>query len=199
MHVQAILFDIGGVVVKDLGLRESARKTLGIADADTFWNSFNEAVLPACRGEEELADAWLRMGRELDIPVSEQISKYLWQGDYEANIEIDRELLDFVRSLRSSVKTGVISNTVEEHAAILRKLGVYEPFDEVVLSHEVGITKDSPEIFELALDRLELPASSVVFIDDVERYRKVAEDVGMTAFLYRDLPDLCEKMELLGF
>jgi len=196
--MEAVLFDIGGVVVNDHSLRQRAREALGISDADAFWKSFNEAALPACRGEEPLANAWRRVGETLGVTVSDAVANSLWSDDYEANIQVDHDLLRFIDQLRAHVRTGVISNTVSEHASVLRKLGVYDHFDDVVLSHEVGITKDSPQIFDLALERLQLPPSSVVFIDDVERFRAVAESKGMTGILYKDLKDLKEQLSKLG-
>lgn len=195
--MQAILFDIGGVVIDDHCLRQRAREALGISDADAFWQAFNEAALPACRGEEPLAEAWRRVGRSLGVSVTEEIARSLWNDDYEANIKVNHELLEFVDQLGLRYQTGVISNTVAEHARVLRSLGVYDHFNDVVLSHEVGITKDSPQIFDLALERLKLPASEVVFIDDVERFRAVAEAQGMQGVLYRDLQGLKEEIAKL--
>lgn len=198
--IRGIYFDIGGVIVNDHALRQRARDLLGIQDAEAFWRVFNEAALPACRGEEPLSEAWKRVGVALGIPVPDEVARSLWNSDYEEHIKIDFELLKLITELGKTIKTGVISNTVAEHASVLRKLGVYDPFDEVILSHEIGATKDAPRIFELALLRMDLPARTVAFVDDVEKFRAVAADHGIEAILYTGLPDLrlrLQQLELL--
>jgi putative hydrolase of the HAD superfamily len=54
-------------------------------------------------------------------------------------------------------------------------------FDTVVISGEVGLRKPHAAIFELALERLGLPAEQAVFVDDAEPNVLGARAVGMTA------------------
>ncbi len=55
-----------------------------------------------------------------------------------------------------------------------------ELFDDIVDSHEVGLRKPNPAIYELAMRRLELTdASKGVFLDDVMRNVDGARAVGM--------------------
>lgn len=194
LEMKAVIFDIGGVVVKDHGLRDQAREALGISNAEAFWTAFNEAALPACRGEEPLAQAWMRVGQMLGISVAPELAAKLWNDDYASGIEVDQSVLQLVDELRRTLKTAVVSNTVEEHARVLRQLGVYSHFDEVVLSHEVGSTKDTDSIFNLCLERLGVRADEVVFIDDVERFRATAEGLGMEAILYTNVTALRERL-----
>jgi putative hydrolase of the HAD superfamily len=54
-----------------------------------------------------------------------------------------------------------------------------ERFDAVVISHQVGLRKPDPQIFALAADRIAVPPSECVFVDDVERYLPPARALGM--------------------
>jgi putative hydrolase of the HAD superfamily len=47
-----------------------------------------------------------------------------------------------------------------------QELGVWDLFDVTVLSETEGIAKPDPAIYEITLDRLGLPASAGVFVDD---------------------------------
>ncbi len=47
-----------------------------------------------------------------------------------------------------------------------QELGVWDLFDVTVLSETEGIAKPDPAIYEITLDRLGLPASACVFVDD---------------------------------
>ncbi len=54
--MQAILFDVGGVLISHHGFLERALAVFPGVEAEVFWTVFNEIALPACRGEESLAN-----------------------------------------------------------------------------------------------------------------------------------------------
>jgi epoxide hydrolase-like predicted phosphatase len=59
-------------------------------------------------------------------------------------------------------------------------------FDPVVISGEVGLRKPLAPIYQLALERLDLPAGRVLFVDDAEPNVLGARAVGMRALLHAD-------------
>ncbi|WP_316759600.1 HAD family hydrolase [Streptomyces herbicida] len=59
-------------------------------------------------------------------------------------------------------------------------------FDPVVISGEVGLRKPLAPIYELTLDRLDLPAERAVFVDDAAPNVLGARAVGMRALLHTD-------------
>jgi len=72
-------------------------------------------------------------------------------------------------------------------------------FDAIVISGEVGLNKPDAEIFELAADRVGVPAGECVFVDDLRENCEGAERVGMTAVRHRDGPRTVAELEgLLG-
>jgi HAD superfamily hydrolase (TIGR01509 family) len=77
-------------------------------------------------------------------------------------------------------------------------MGIYEEFDEVILSHEVGLTKDDPKIFQVALSRLQLEPQEAIFIDDFAAYVEVARSVGMQAILYTGASALTASLKNFG-
>ena len=60
-----------------------------------------------------------------------------------------------------------------------------EMFDAVVISGEVGMRKPEREIFELALDRIGLPAAECVFVDDVPHNVEAAAEAGLVGIVHR--------------
>ncbi len=56
--------------------------------------------------------------------------------------------------------------------------------DVVLLSHRIGARKPDPEAYELAVRAVGVAPESCVFVDDLKRNIRGAEDLGMTAFLY---------------
>ena len=63
-----------------------------------------------------------------------------------------------------------------------------ELFDDVVDSHEVGVRKPNPAIYQLALARLGAEAGRTAFLDDVATNVSAAEGVGMRGVLVDEDP-----------
>jgi epoxide hydrolase-like predicted phosphatase len=114
-----------------------------------------------------------------------------------AGLSPEQAMIDAVESARSSgIRTGLISNSWGT--------GIYERapmaiFDATVISGDVGLHKPQPEIYELGAERIGVPASECVFVDDLRENVAGAEAVGMTAILHRDPAGTISELErLLG-
>jgi HAD superfamily hydrolase (TIGR01509 family) len=93
---------------------------------------------------------------------------------------------DLVRALRPRYRLGILSNADRTLRDRLRNgLPIYDLFDDVVCSAEVGMAKPEPAIYALACERLGLPPGACVFVDDHEPNIAGAEAVGLRAVLYR--------------
>jgi len=105
----------------------------------------------------------------------------LW-SDYLGELSV--ELATYFRALRPRYRTGIISNsfvgaTEREEAAY----GFSSLCDTIVYSHEVGIEKPDPRIFELALARLGVRPEESLFLDDLAIHVEAARALGMKAVL----------------
>lgn len=73
-----------------------------------------------------------------------------------------------IKKVRQQCRLGLISNFT--HAPViyksLRKLGISEFFNAIVISEENGWRKPSPKIFQNALNRLQVSAEQAVYIGD---------------------------------
>ncbi|MEO6144011.1 MAG: HAD family phosphatase [Dermatophilaceae bacterium] len=72
-----------------------------------------------------------------------------------------------------------------------------EMFDAVVISGEVGMRKPEPEIYELALDRIGLPAGECVFIDDMPHNIAAAARAGLAGIVHRSFDETAGELEAL--
>jgi putative hydrolase of the HAD superfamily len=74
------------------------------------------------------------------------------------------------------------------------------PFDVVVESSVEGLRKPDPRIYALTLERLGVPASEAIFLDDLGINLKPARELGITTIKVTD-PDvaLAELSEVVGF
>ena len=69
-------------------------------------------------------------------------------------------------------------------------------FKDGVFSHDVGIRKPDPMIYQIVLERASHPPSECLFIDDKPAMLDPAEEVGMTVIAFVD-PDPLET-DLVG-
>jgi epoxide hydrolase-like predicted phosphatase len=112
------------------------------------------------------------------------------------------EVVDFARELRASGLSSalVTNNALEFRDYWRRSIPLDELFDHVIDSSEVGLRKPDPRIFELALERLGVDASSAVFLDDYAGNVDAARRVGIRGVLVTDAygEALAELSRLLG-
>jgi putative hydrolase of the HAD superfamily len=104
-------------------------------------------------------------------------------------------MYQLVEQLRQSkVRVAMLSNIDERLATFLRKWKLYEPFDPCLLSYEIGIEKPDPKAFELLLQRLNLPAKDVVFIDDKPENVEAANQLGIHAILFESSEQIRQEL-----
>jgi epoxide hydrolase-like predicted phosphatase len=98
------------------------------------------------------------------------------------------------RAHAAGVRTGLLSNSWGNE---YDRSDWHEMFDAVVISGEVGMRKPEPEIFELALDRIGLPAGECVFIDDLAHNIVAAERAGLVGIVHRTFDETAGELGAL--
>src|SRR5690606_37883769 len=110
---------------------------------------------------------------------------------------IDRELVDFIRSLRGKFHVGLISNAWDGMRAYLEKNGLLAVFDTVIISAEVKAAKPGAGIYRLALEQAQVKANEAVFVDDVPANIEACQQVGMRGILFKDPQDAMRQLKQL--
>jgi putative hydrolase of the HAD superfamily len=113
-------------------------------------------------------------------------------------VHADEEMISAVgRAREAGIHTGLISNswgTRRYDRALLSEL-----FDGVVLSGEERMRKPTPAIYELGAERIGVPASSCVFVDDLAFNLEPAAELGMATVHHVDsATSIVELQRLLG-
>lgn len=94
------------------------------------------------------------------------------------------EVYDLASKLRKrGFRTAILSNMLTVSAEELRKQGFYDDFDPVILSCEEHLAKPAEAFYQRALEKLQVAAQEVLFIDDQDRYLAGARKVGMHTIL----------------
>jgi putative hydrolase of the HAD superfamily len=106
-------------------------------------------------------------------------------------------LWEVARQARAAgIRVGLLSNSWGLDAYPWDQLATH--FDVQVISGEVGLRKPDPAIYELALDRLEVPADRTAFVDDLPHNVEVADELGLFGVLH-DGDDAATATALSGF
>ena len=97
-------------------------------------------------------------------------------------------MIVFMASLRDEgYRMALLTNNVREWELRWRALApVDEIFELVIDSAFVGVRKPEPEMYELTLTALGVPAAECLFIDDIEVNCIAAQEAGMAAVWFRD-------------
>ena len=85
--------------------------------------------------------------------------------------------------LKQSHRLGIISDTWPSARRVLKNAGLYELFDAVTLSCELGVYKPHRRMYEHALASLGLPAEQTIFVDDCPECLDGAEALGIRPVL----------------
>ncbi|MFN8531927.1 MAG: HAD family phosphatase [Dehalococcoidia bacterium] len=106
------------------------------------------------------------------------------------------EMLHVLTLLREQgYRTGLISNCDNETVVLWPETPFLSAFDATVFSCDMGLMKPDPRIYALASERLGVPPSQTVFIDDNEEFVAAAEAVGMRGIICRDSQTAVDELQ----
>jgi glucose-1-phosphatase len=119
----------------------------------------------------------------------------IWNGIFEPY----DAMTPAIEALHGRVPMAVLSNTNAMHFAELRgRLPVLDRFDAVLTSHELGLMKPEPAIYEAALARLGVAPGEAAFFDDLPGHVEGARRVGMRGFIFTDVERFTADLTRLG-
>ena len=179
-------------------LLEKFIKIFNPENEEEFWNFLNIEAVPMCKGEISEEQFWKNVAKSLGREYDQAQMEKLWQEDFEELTNLDDEVIRIIQKLRKNYKVALISNIIKPHIDICEKIGVFNNFDLTMLSCELGLTKDSEKIFEDTLEKLDLQPDECIFIDDIGKFVKIANQVGMQGILYKNAGQLKEELMKIG-
>lgn len=197
-RVKAVLFDLGGTLIKTAEIPLVLRRILvdcgvdrSLEEVVQAWRKVDEGLnfreLPVLL--EEFWVRWnVRILRNLEVDsgvrrLAELIAGHWW--DYcDVSLFSDAErVLPLLRE--RGLKLGVVTNGLQSDVdEILPRVGLEGFFDVVVVIDSLGRMKPDVEVFRYALEKLEVEACEAVFVgDELEADYKGASGAGLTVFL----------------
>jgi epoxide hydrolase-like predicted phosphatase len=110
--------------------------------------------------------------------------------------QADNAMHDAVVTLRQAgFRTGLLSNSWGADRYDRSRWA--DMFDVLVISGEHQVRKPEKRIYEIAVDRMALPASELVFVDDIGGNLKPARELGMTTVQHLEASQTIAELEKL--
>jgi epoxide hydrolase-like predicted phosphatase len=201
MCIRAVVFDIGGVLEITSGAEPSAGfpkmvaawearlgMELGVLSArirvlnERLERVGKDGALGTCT-EAEWREG-LRLATGMDQAQTDAFIEDFWDVYLG---ELNGELAAYFSGLRPRYRTALLSNSfVGARERERDRYHFEEMTDLIIYSHEEGMAKPDPRIFELTCARLGVLPREVVFLDDVEPSVTAARALGIHALLFRD-------------
>ncbi len=203
--IEAVISDFGGVLTSPLvdsfaAFQEStgiSLEDLGMAMADVAARLGVNPLFELERGRMSEVDFLGELSDELRERLGRPVQMDDFGALYFAHLTPNEPMIDYMRKLRDrGYRLALCTNNVREWDARWRSmLAVDELFEIVVVSAFEGMRKPEPEIYQLTLERLAVPASATVFVDDVDVNCAAAQEAGMRAVQFRDTEQAIAEIE----
>ena len=180
--IKALISDLGGVLLRTRSdrSRRALEQRLGLTPNTIEARVFDsELSLQAQRGEVSEETMWSALECDLDLLRFGLTAREFRDKFFEEDF-VDEDLVDLIRSVRPSLKTGLISNAWDGLREMLHtRVPVVDAFDVIVISAEEKIAKPDPRLYQLALERLGVKAGEAIFLDDFRENVHAAQALGL--------------------
>jgi epoxide hydrolase-like predicted phosphatase len=205
--IKAIIFDLGGVLMTDVPLKEiaedlakksslSADEIHGHLYPTEHWDLLTLGKIT----EDEYWYDFLRISKiseKLEVG-SEKLKKKLKRKVRSSLFPLD-DSTKIVDLLKIRHKLAILSNHSKEWSKYMRqKFDLFKSFDPIIFSCYVGFRKPDPKIYEIALEKLKCDPEECIFIDDKKRNTDRAEKLGMKGIVFEEASKLIKDLSKLG-
>ena len=193
---KTIIFDLGAVIL-NINYQNTIDEftKLGIKNAATFYSKkvqtdlFNKIETGIISSNEFL--------KELQKKTKNANIKQLEKAWNAMLLDLPEERLHLIKKLNENHAIFLLSNTNAIHIDALKKqlgekkwLAFCELFDEMYLSHELGLRKPDIEIFKYILKEQKLNPKEVFFIDDSPQHIASSKKLGINSHHLSDNEDI---------
>jgi putative hydrolase of the HAD superfamily len=203
MTIKAIIFDLGGVIV----------------DLD-FSNFYNKIILQSPLNKPQ-TPIMMEFFRQSDIYHQGNMSD---DEFYQLACELlqvcildkaeffnafnsiisgyNPDMVELLKRLKNSNRFKIIalSNVNSSHWNYLKNKNweFFKYFDELVLSHEIHLTKPDYKFFNYAIEKAGCDREEILFIDDGLNNVRAAKELGIKAIKFTNVEDLIEQFKELN-
>ncbi len=195
--IQAVIWDLAGVLMHtnygDFNSMLASKLQVPQEEAERVMESRENSLWDLDELDEDEFFGFIL--QELNLPAHkrETIKRVYTEDCY-----INTVLLTYIRGLRVSYKTALLTNFPAHIHDFMRTTWRMDgAFDQIIASCDVKLLKPDARIFQLTLDRLNVAAEAAVFIDDRWINVSAAQAFGMQGILYQNRAQVMADLESL--
>lgn len=185
--MERYLFDFDGTLVDSMPSYASMMTNILDEHGIKYGEDIIKIITPL--GYEGTAKYFVEMG--IDKTVAELVATMRERATeaYTYRIGAKETVIETLRALKArGASLNVL--TASPHTALdpcLKRLGVFDLFDNVWSCEDFATTKADPEIYKMAAERIGARVDEVIFIDDNLGADKTAKSAGMVVYgIYDD-------------
>ena len=196
---QVLLLDLGGVVL-GINFRRVFTYWAEAAGVDeaVFYDHWrlDDAYKAQETGDLDFADYTAHLSKTLRVSMSDAQWRDGWNALWTARYD---DVAALFPTLKQRFRLCAFSNTNAAHAEsfLQRYPHIFQHFEKLYLSHEVGCRKPAPESFLSVCKLMQCPPSEVIFLDDTKENVAGAKAAGLTAYLTRSQSEVVETLRSL--
>jgi putative hydrolase of the HAD superfamily len=189
--IEAMVSDFGGVLTTPLiesflafqNETGIAMEQLGEAMQRIAEREGDHPLFELETGAISESDFLSQMAEELTADLGHRPEMHRFSEIYFEALKPNEPMIELMREFRNGgLRMALLTNNVKEWEPLWRSmLPVDQIFEIVVDSAFVSCRKPDPEIYEIVLERLGLPAAACAFVDDVEVNCDSARELGFSA------------------
>ncbi|MFX0108241.1 MAG: HAD family hydrolase [Candidatus Hodarchaeota archaeon] len=185
---KGLVLDMDGVIRHiDLDIAENVAKSLGFTYEEimsTLWD--NKYGVDLIRGTMTRREWWNAVSGS-DGRLEGVSQDVIWNGLFEKS-DIDRDLIDFISTLKQRFVTAVFTNCDEaSKIQIIEELGPDHPFDFVISSSDIKFAKPEREAFQKLLRIIDVEPSLCFYFDDSINNVESALSIGINGHLFKNI------------
>jgi len=197
--VTCLFLDIGGVLLSDgwsHGDSKLAAKTFGL-DLVELKIRHNQALDTYELGKFTIKEYLSQVVFYKKRPFTQvQFRKFMF-----AQSKPFPKMIGLARRLKAQYGLKILVVNNEGHGLNeyrIRKFHLDGFVDSFISSCVVHLRKPDPDIFRIALETAQVPASQVVYIDNTPMFVQIAKGLGIRSILHTDYRSTCAKLAAFG-
>jgi len=203
--IKAIIFDLGSVLVGNEWwvIYKKIAQELNISE-----EKVKEIKRPLLgkwgTGEIDEEKFWKEFEKQAGIKINRKFTKDLWFRTYRDNTKDINKSWEILAELKAQkVDLALITNIIPPHVRANEETGRINKlkdlgFKVLVMSCNVGVCKPDPQIYKIALKKLNLSAEECVFVDDILDNIEGAKKLGIQGIHFQTPEKLREDLIKIG-
>ena len=150
---------MGRELSEDIGISESKFREI--------WDLTEDERTLGSKTLEEVLEQVLRVNNRYNVELHQNLVKKRIASKVEAFEHMHPDIIPMLQGLKDkNIKIGLITNCFNEERDAIRNSILFQYFDVVCMSCELGIKKPDQRIFELCIEQLEISPKDCLYCGD---------------------------------